>query len=92
MRLAVLAVSSCPESTSTITRSRGDPSGEEMKLIGKGWITHCRLPGKAASPRLRLATTTLKGKKHSLIFSALNVCDDPGGWEGSELEPDHCLS
>lgn len=30
MHLAALAVSSCPESTSTITRGCGDPRGEEM--------------------------------------------------------------
>lgn len=74
-----MAVSCCPESTSLITTRRGDPSGGEMRLIGKGWITHCHLLGKAKLARLRLAI-------------ALSVCDDPGGSESPQLESDHCLS
>lgn len=76
MRLAASAASSCPESAATIPRSHGDPSGEEMRLMGKGWLTHRRLLGKALliqSLRLWLATVTLRGKKHTLILFALDL-------------------
>lgn len=46
---------------------------------GKGMDNSPRLLGKAMltqSPKLRLATMTLRGKKHTLILSALDVCDD----------------
>lgn len=38
------------------------------RLLGKAMLTQ--------SPKLRLATMTLRGKKQTLILSALDVCDD----------------
>lgn len=94
MWLAALVASSCPESAATVTRSRGDPSGEDKRLMGKGWIARHRLLGKAVltlTPRLRFATVTLRGKKHILTLITWCLWWSRREW-GSQLESNFCLS